>query len=256
MDLLPVFSIGGYVNLINELIGLGCNFYSINRIDDPQSKNIFLRHDVDFSLELTLPVAEVEYKLGVSSCYYVLLSGPYNPCSAASINAMKKIREMGHEIGLHYDLSLYPDDPRLARKRLDREVDFLQQLSGGEVSTIVMHEPSRGHEDFFLDVPGYINPTYFQRTNPDLLYVSDSCRAWRDLSLCEYLNGQSEKSCLMLNTHPESWLADRPQHRITYLEKTLLPKVLEPTQRYFLEAVRNAWQTHVGPVSGYGDSDE
>jgi len=163
---------------------------------------------------------------------------------------------MGHEIGLHYDLSLYPDEPALASKRLEKEVSFLQELSGGEVSTIVMHEPSRGHEDFFLNVPGYINPTYFQRTNPDLLYVSDSCRAWRDLSLCEYLNGQSEKSYLMLNTHPESWLADRPQHRITYLEKTLLPKVLESTQRYFLEAVRNVWQTHVGPVSGYGDSDE
>jgi len=169
---------------------------------------------------------------------------------------MKKLREMGHEIGLHYDLSLYPDDPVLARKRLDSEVAFLQEISGGDVKTIVMHEPSRGHEDFFLDAPGYINPTYFQKTNPDLLYISDSCRAWRDMSLCEYLSGQSAMTCLMLNTHPESWLADRPQHRITYLEKTLLPKVLEPTQRYFLESVRNAWKTHVGPVNGYGDSDE
>lgn len=256
MASLPRFNIIGYAELIKSLSDSGCSFRSINKINAHRPKDVFLRHDVDFSLELTLPIAEEEQKLGARSCYYVLLSGPYNPCSAASINAMKQLRAMGHEIGLHYDLSLYPDTPNRARKRLDCEVEFLQQLSGGEVSTIVMHEPSRGHEDFFLDVPGYINPTYFQRTNPDLLYVSDSCRAWRDLSLCEYLNGQSEKSCLMLNTHPESWLADRPQHRITYLEKTLLPKVLEPTQRYFLDAVRNAWQTHVGPVSGYGDSDE
>lgn len=256
MNLLPAFSINGYRELIKGLAASGCVFESINLIDVSRPKCVFLRHDVDFSLELTLPVAEAEYSLGVSSCYYVLLGGPYNPCSAASINAMRKLREMGHEIGLHYDLSLYPDESVLARKRLEREIAFLQELSGGEVSTIVMHEPSRGHEDFFLDVPGYINPTYFQRANPDLLYVSDSCRAWRDLSLCDYLNGSSEKSCLMLNTHPESWLADMPQHRITYLEKTLLPKVLEPTQRYFLETVRNAWQTHVGPVNGYGDSDE
>lgn len=252
----PSFNLFGYSELIKSLVDFGCAFRSVSCIGFPRSKDVFLRHDVDFSLELALPVAEVEREFGVRSCYYVLLSGPYNPCSAASINAMRKLREMGHEIGLHYDLSLYPDKPVHARERLEKEVSFLQELSGGEVSTIVMHEPSRGHKDFFLDVPGYINPTYFQKTNPDLLYVSDSCRAWRDLSLCEYLKGQSGKTCLMLNTHPESWLADRPQHRITYLETTLLPKVLEPTQRYFLESVRNAWQTHVGPVNGYGDSDE
>lgn len=254
--LLPSFTLSSYIDLLRAIKGAGYRFFPSANIVGMQPNTVFLRHDVDFSLGLALPMAEVENRLGVGACYYVLLSGPYNPCSAASINAMKKLREMGHEIGLHYDLSLYPDDPVLARKRLDSEVAFLQELSGGDVKTIVMHEPSRGHEDFFLDAHGYINPTYFQKTNLDLLYISDSCRAWRDMSLCEYLSGQSAKSCLMLNTHPESWLADRPQHRITYLEKTLLPKVLEPTQRYFLESVRDAWQTHVGPVNGYGDSDE
>lgn len=253
---LPSFNIFGYAQLIQDLMGIGCNFRSINQINAPLPKDVFLRHDVDFSLELALPMAEAEHALNIRSCYYVLLSGPYNPCSSASINAMKRLREMGHEIGLHYDLAHYPDDLVLARKRLDSEVAFLQELSGGEVTTIVMHEPSRGHQDFFHDAPSYVNPTYFQRTNHDLLYISDSCRAWRDMSLCEYLSGQSEKSCLMLNTHPEVWLADRYQHRITYLEKTLMPKVLAPTQRFFLEYVREAWETHIGPVHGYGDSDE
>jgi len=253
---LPTFTLSSYSELLSALIAADAYFCSSAGIVNTQPNAVFLRHDVDFSLELALPMAEVEHRLGVHSCYYVLLSGPYNPCSSVSVNAMTQLRTMGHEIGLHYDLSLYPDDPVLSRKRLDSEVAFLQELSGGEVKTIVMHEPSRGHKDFFLDVPGYINPTHFQMANPDLLYVSDSCRAWRDLSLREYLDGQSVKSCLMLNTHPESWLAERPQHRLTYLENTLLPRVLEPTQRYFLESVRNAWETHVGPVNGYGDSDE
>lgn len=253
---LPSFTLSSYSKLLLDFIRLGYRFFSSAGVANSQPTTVFLRHDVDFSLELVLPMAEVEHRLGAAACYYVLLSGPYNPCSSASVNAMKQLRAMGHEIGLHYDLSLYPDDPVLARKRLDSEVAFLQELSGGEVSTIVMHEPSRGHDDFFLDVPGYINPTHFQKNNPDLLYVSDSCRAWRDLSLRDFLEGASAKSCLMLNTHPESWLAERPQHRLTYLEKTLLPRVLEPTQRYFLGSVRNAWQTHVGPVNGYGDSDE
>lgn len=117
MALLPSFNMIGCSELIEELARLGCNFKSINHINCSESKDVFLRHDVDFSLDLTLPIAELEHKLGVRSCYYVLLSGPYNPCSAASVNAMKKLREMGHEIGLHYDLSLYPEDPALARRR-------------------------------------------------------------------------------------------------------------------------------------------
>lgn len=254
--LLPSFVLYSYSNLLLELARLNYSFCSAADVATCQPKTVFLRHDVDFSLELVLPMAEVEHRCGVTACYYVLLSGPYNPCSSASFNAMKQLRAMGHEIGLHYDLSLYPEEPELARRRLDAEVAFLQEISGGEVNSIVMHEPSRGHEDFFLNVPGYINPTHFQKTNPNLLYVSDSCRAWRDLSLLEFLDGRSAKSCLMLNTHPESWLAERSQHRLTYLENTLLPKVLEPTRRYFLESVRNAWQTHIGPVQGYGDSDE
>ncbi|MCV2361797.1 hypothetical protein LNV08_22820 [Paucibacter sp. TC2R-5] len=255
MSVLPSFDLVGYGGLLRDLVSSGFNFRPIVDIGSCEAGDVFLRHDVDFSLELSLALAQVEFELGVSSCYYVLLSGPYNPCSASSINAMMRLRAMGHAIGLHYDLSLYPDQSVLARQRLDAEIRFLQEISDGEVKTIVMHEPSRGQEDFFLDAAPYINPTHFQKTHHDLLYVSDSCRAWRDLSLLEFLDGRSEKSCLMLNVHPESWLAERPQHRLTYLERTLLPKVLEPTQRYFMESVRHSWQTHIGPVHGYGDSD-
>lgn len=162
---------------------------------------------------------------------------------------------MGHDLGLHYDLSLYPVDSADARQRLMCEIGFLSELAGVPVETIVMHEPFRGHEDLFSSTADWINPTFYQKNDPQLMYVSDSCRAWRDDSLIRYLQGKTEKTCLLLNTHPESWLAEVDQHRITYLENTLLPKVLEPAQKYFLERVHYLWRTHVGAVSGYGDEN-
>ena len=253
---LPKFTLESYEELLCKLAATGAEFRPVSAMGRAAAKDVFLRHDIDFSLELALPMAKVEHKLGISSTYYVLLSGPYNPCAAESVSAMRELASMGHNLGLHYDLSLYPTDPDAARERLELEINFLQALAGVPIETIVMHEPFRGQDDLFSISESWVNPTFYQRNDPGLLYVSDSCRAWRDDSLIRYLQGSMEKKCLLLNTHPESWLSNGSQHRITYLEQTLLPKILESSQRYFTGRVRHLWQTHVGAVSGYGDKDE
>jgi hypothetical protein len=256
MKCLPKFNLSAYSDLLIELRDKGARFRPICDIVKPESKDVFLRHDLDFSLELSLPMAKIEHELGISGTYYVLLSGPYNPCSAVSVQAMQELILLGHKLGLHYDLSLYPVDKDAARKRILHEIAFLSELSGATVDTIVMHEPSRGQQDLFETTSEWINPTFYQKNNPHLMYVSDSCRAWRDDSILSYVNDEAAQKALLLNTHPESWLAKGSQHRLTYLEETLLPKVLLPVQRYFKERVRHSWQTHVGPVGGFGDEDE
>lgn len=256
MTCFPKFTLKSYAELLRALAATGAEFRPVSVMGQAAAKDVFLRHDIDFSLELALPMARVEHELGISSTYYVLLSGPYNPCSAESVSAMKELASMGHNLGLHYDLSLYPMDPASARQRLALEINFLRALAGVPIETIVMHEPFRGQDDLFSASADWVNPTFYQKSDSQLLYVSDSCRAWRDDSLIRYLQGSMEKNRLLLNTHPESWLSNVSQNRITYLEQTLLPKTLESTQRYFTERVRHLWQTHVGAVSGYGDEDE
>ena len=250
-----MFTLSGYHGLLSELKAANGNFRSIQHIDEPSPGDVFLRHDIDFSVELALPMARVESQLGVPACYYVLLSAPANPCTSNSIAAMQELRSLGHEIGLHYDLSSYPSDPDRALARLEREAAFLSDLSGGEVNSIVMHEPFRGHQDLFEQTSRWVNPTRAQKNDTTMMYVSDSCRAWRDKSILDYLSGASAKNKLLLNTHPESWLAIGGMHRLTYLESVLLPRVQEPSSRYFLETVKRLWTTHVGPTSGFGDSD-
>ncbi|MBU1281934.1 MAG: hypothetical protein KJ989_14170 [Gammaproteobacteria bacterium] len=256
MNALPKFTLGGYRDLLLLLRDQGARFSPMSKIEKSACGDVFLRHDIDISLELALPMARLERGLGIASTYYILLSGPYNPLSASSISAMKELVSLGHDLGLHYDLTLYPHDEKSASLKLSREIDILGEASGVKIETIVMHAPFLGHSDIFEGSTEWVNPTFFQKNNPRLMYVSDSCRAWRDKSLLDYLNGKPETDRLLLNVHPESWLAERSVHRLTYLEKILLPMTLEPTRRYLMETVRPVWQSHVGPVSGYGDEDE
>src|ERR1044072_7356215 len=69
---------------------------------DKQKKVILLRHDIDFSLEYAYEFANIEYDLGVCSSYYVYLHSPtYNALSPKSMEMIKAMKDMGHEIGLH-----------------------------------------------------------------------------------------------------------------------------------------------------------
>lgn len=257
MKNLPSFNLNGYRRLIRAFFDRGVTFCSANKFSSLGHNCVFLRHDIDFSLELVVPMASIEAEMGVESTYYVLLSGPYNPCSKVSIGAMRDLRRMGHSIGLHYDLSVYPLDKEAANRRLDSEVAFLSEISEGPVETIVMHEPSKGGDDIFLNSDIYVNPTFYRDKYKDrLMYVSDSCRAWRDDSLIRYLSREAMQDSILLNVHPESWLATNSQHRLTYLGETLYPKIIDPLNKYFLERVYSAWETHEGVVLGSGDEDE
>jgi len=63
---------------------------------------IFLRHDVDVSLERARAMAELEATWGVTSTYHVMLSSPfYDLASRSSQDSLRAIRAAGHEVGVH-----------------------------------------------------------------------------------------------------------------------------------------------------------
>ncbi|WP_207063725.1 hypothetical protein [Motiliproteus sp. SC1-56] len=256
MQYLPKFILKEYESLISAFDHCGFKMRPSSHIDEEENEVVYFRHDVDFSIDLSLPIAELEAKLGVSSVYYILLTGPYNALSKSSICSIKKLIDLGHKIGLHYDLSCYPGDLCEARNRLSVEVGLLELISDSKVASIVMHEPFRGGGDIFLEGSGYSNPSYNQYNDPSLCYVSDSCRAWRDDTLLRFLSGLERRNRLLLNTHPELWLAKRSMHRLSYLNDLLGPKILKPKKDYFLRDVKNIWSTHEAAVNGYGDVDE
>lgn len=256
MNSLPSFDLSDYSCLLGKLDKRNIQIDSVRNVGEKQVGTLYLRHDVDFSVRLAVEMARVEHQLGVRSAYYILLSGPHNVLHPASVDAIKELVSLGHDIGLHYDLKNYPSDEKEQVYRLEKELELLSYLAGVPVETIVMHEPFRGEEDIFLhNNKGLINPAKYQNDH-GVLYVSDSCRAWRDTTLMDFVQGKTQEKILQLNTHPESWLATKNMHRLTYLKKVLLPRVNQFNDDYFLNEVARVWITHHAVISGFGDEDE
>ena len=104
------FTLAGYRALLEALLARG--YAAVGYGDaEPTSRHLIVRHDLDMSIDAALPIAEIEAELGVAGSYFVLLrTDMYNPWSEPSRRALKRIAALGHEIGLHLDSSLYPDN--------------------------------------------------------------------------------------------------------------------------------------------------
>src|SRR6185436_7537465 len=67
---------------------------------------IVLRHDVDFAPVHSVEMAELEHEAGVTATYFVLVDGQfYDPLRKEIIEQVRRIHELGHEIGLHFAVS-------------------------------------------------------------------------------------------------------------------------------------------------------
>lgn len=162
---------------------------------EPQPGDLFLRHDVDMSLDAALAMAELEAERGVAATYFMMTrSDFYNLDSRAGDRALARLRELGHRVGLH---GVYPEAPLDAR--------FEPVLAWHTPDLEWMSEPVEG-------VVNVMQPPWF---HPDR-YRSDSNQHWRggcpheDLAAGEFL-------WLQLLVHPEIWVYDGETMRETML---------------------------------------
>lgn len=243
---LPAFSVDDYDRLLAALIQTGRTLRPVSQIalDDPGA-SVYLRHDVDLHLPGIQRMAEVEAARGARSTWLVLLTQHYNPMHPDNRAILRHLAGLGHEIGLHYDLTTYPLHDAEAREHLDWEVSVVSRIAGVPVRCISMHQPYEGRDDVFRSGSGYIHP-HDPAYGADLRYVSDSCRAWRDESLLECLRPDGPRRLLLL-THPELWLDGSVRDRITYLETVLRPNVAAQQIDFVDRTVRGVWGRHPGP---------
>ena len=76
-----------------------------------------LRHDIDFCLSAAYDLASFESKKGLRASYFLLLSSNnYNLLSEDSRDFPKKLIDLGHEVGLHYDVMAMSKDNDLKKR--------------------------------------------------------------------------------------------------------------------------------------------
>ena len=215
----PDFCLGSYSDLLRALVTAG---YAFRRFDDiaPGERHLVLRHDVDQSLQAAVRIAEAEAALGITSTFFILLrTEMYNPFSRDGSRAISRIRECGHEIGLHFDPALYGPDPTAQETAIATECSILEQAHGGTVSVFSLHRPPKSQIGSADRVAGRLN-AYGARFTKDIGYCSDSTGRWRyghPLDHPSVRNG----TALQLLTHPIWWYRDEPAEPQTRLESLL-----------------------------------
>lgn len=152
-----------------------------------QPRCVILRHDIDNSLPQALRLAELEAEEGVKSTWFVLLRTDfYNPASAASQQTLRRIRSLGHELGLHFDEMAYSREGGIGsyassstEELIRHEAGILADICGCPITAVSMHRPSKATLEADLRISGMVN-SYGQTFFHDFKYLSDSRRRWRE----------------------------------------------------------------------------
>jgi hypothetical protein len=249
MDRLPEFSCDDYRLLLGAMRRRGCAFHPIGDLPAlTEARNfVCLRHDVDCHPPGALPMAELEAGEGIVATYYILMTGHYNPRSRMCRPALRRLLELGHEIGLHYDLSTYPEAPAAAAAHLRAEAAALSEIVGAPVRTISCHYPHKGLPDPFRATNDFVH-CHDPRFTGGMLYVSESSRGWRDENLLRWLHANADASerGLELLTHPEVWLAGHLRDRIRYMDEVLSPMAASEAHQIISQELRDIWLNHDG----------
>lgn len=191
-----------YRGLIRRAAAGGWNFGSFFDPAAGAGRTIYLRHDVDYSLELAVELAELNNELGVPGTFFVQLRAQfYNPFEHTETGRLLRLRALGQEIALHYVVDPgSPPTPEAVR----REFDLLTTLVSDATPAFSWHQPSPdllGAEDF--EGSGLVD-AYGRRFFREMAYLSDSThRVSVDDLEAELEN--VEGPALQLLLHPVNW---------------------------------------------------
>ena len=199
------FSYDTYQNLLHILLKSRRNLCFRDFCQAPPNGNfLLLRHDVDYTPKAALQIAKLEADMGIKATYFVLFSSPYyNLFNSEYILFPKKLAEMGHEVGLHYDLEVFETFTNKSPiELLSLEIDTLSTLTGIEVKSIAMHNPSLSGADLFRNTK-FVN-AYDDKFTKQIPYFSDSCGAWRS-DFVNHIKNQNIPPQMQLLIHPIFW---------------------------------------------------
>ncbi|MBF9231987.1 polysaccharide deacetylase family protein [Microvirga alba] len=211
------FTETGFRDLLKSLKSRSYNFASFAH--PPETKHVLWRHDVDQSLHRAARLAEIEAEEGARAVYFLNpRSQFYNLLEPVSAALTRRVRDGGHEIGLHFDASAF--DVRIwtastLAQAVHAERVLLESILGQPIRTMSWHNPDMSNLLDFKDreIGGLIN-AYADAYKRDYNYVSDSNGYWRFTPMAEVIAAGHPK--LHLLTHPEWWTPEplSPSERV------------------------------------------
>jgi hypothetical protein len=176
------FDLEHYAELLDAAVAGGYRWASFDA--EPAPGDVFLRHDVDLSLEAALELARLEHAQGARATYFLMTESVfYNLDSELGRNTLRELRDLGHAVGLH---AVYP------RAAQDDRFD----------AVVAWHNPDGAYVS--EPVSGFVNvmqPPWFTKGK----YRSDSNQHWREGCPHDELRAGTFE-WLQLLVHPEIWI--------------------------------------------------
>lgn len=208
-----------YRSILGNIIKTGklCDYIEAK----PDSEFIILRHDIEFSIERALAMAEIEHGMGVRSTYFVQIrSNAYNAYSLKNVAMLLQMHEMGHHIGLHYHIgsSMNPD---VVTEEIRQQCKQLEAMLGISADRYSMHRPQKETLYYATAIPGLINaygPDYFtfaeeldEHSVLRVKYISDAKHRW-NYGIPDPETMQNTPRIQLL-IHPDFWSESTPEMR-------------------------------------------
>ncbi len=172
------------------------------------NKYILWRHDVDIDLDAAIEMAKLEAEVGIKSTYFLMTRGVfYNLFTIRGQNTVKKLLELGHQIGLHCYLNIGRTQ-HVSQEYIEREVhrDFaiLDNFFGeGNFRRIVsFHNPPQSF--LGLKFSSFLSASE-ERFFKEIKYLSDSNANWREGPLENWLEA-ARYSQFSIVLHPIIWV--------------------------------------------------
>ncbi len=208
------FSLKHYEECLKLAKEKGFKFLSFNEFDkkNKYEKTIFMRHDVDVQVDIAMKMAKIENNLGIKSTFFLRLHGNYNPYNILTHRKFLEIKNLGHEIGLHFE----PDFSALNKRDMINDIKFsitvLEHLFSCKIVSISPHEPLRTGNltmsNEIIKELGVKYHAYDDKFIKDMKYISDSSCNWREGCMHQFIEKGKPRLCIL--THPIWWFENSP----------------------------------------------
>ena len=206
------------------------------------SNSIILRHDVDLDIVAAYELAKIEAEYDIGATYFFMMTSPtYNIYSKRVRNTLSNIVDLGAEIGLHFDPTMYIYDSESGLERhVEREVDQLADASGYEIKSVSLHNPSLlGFRPIFAK----FNNAYDKRIFADDRYISDSRMIFNEKNIYDFVKGVAD--------HPVQILL-HPMHYSN--EPVDYPMIMAKHEEMYVEQLNNLFNLNETYSKQLGDS--
>ena len=188
-------------------------------------KSFIIRHDVDLDLLPAQKMSYLEKDMDIKSTFFIMVSSiNYNIHTFKNKKILLDILSQGHEIGLHFDSSIYRSNFNQA---LRNEAGILQNLIGKKVYSFSLHNPSINKK--YLKINS-LNNAYNKKFFEKNYYFSDSRMFFKNKDPFKFIE-KIKMSSLQILLHPLHYFSQGSSYK--YIFKDYFKRKLSDTYSEF-----------------------